>query len=80
MKKKIMALMIVIPLILMLTIFSVGKAVSVVVDIPVSGIHIITQSSDGIIMLDMAHYSNDIYIFLQRSNRITQKTKITHTL
>ncbi len=65
MKKKIMALMIVIPLILMLTIFSVGKAVSVVVDIPVSGIHIITQSSDGIIMLDMAHYSNDIYILAE---------------
>lgn len=62
MKKKIMALMIFIPLMLMLTIFSVGKAVSVVVDIPVSGIRIITQSADGILSLDMASYANDIFI------------------
>lgn len=62
MKKRVIALMIFIPLMLMLTVFSVGKAVSLVVDIPVSGIHITTQTSDGILSLDMADYQDNIFI------------------
>ena len=62
MKKKIMLLIAIIPLVFMLTIFSVGKAVSVIVSIPVSGIKITTQNDDGVISLDMATYSDDLFI------------------
>lgn len=62
MKKKIMLLIAIIPLVFMLTIFSVGKVVSVVVSIPVSGIKITTQNDEGMISLDMATYSDDLYL------------------
>lgn len=62
MKKKIMILMLFIPLMLMVTIFSVSKVVGIAVDIAASGIHITTQNDDGIISIDMATYQEDIYI------------------
>lgn len=62
MKKKIMLLMVVIPIVFMLTIFSVSKVVSIIVDIPVSGIKITTQSEDGLITIDKATYEDDLYL------------------
>ncbi|NCA66744.1 MAG: hypothetical protein EOM87_01625 [Clostridia bacterium] len=62
MKKRIMALMLFLPIMLMLTIFTVTKTVGIIVEIPASGIHITTQTEDGILSLDMANYANDIYI------------------
>jgi len=62
MKRNIILLMMCIPLLFMLTIFSIGKAVSIVTDIPVSGIKILTQNDDGLISLDMATYQEDLFI------------------
>ena len=59
MKKKVIALIMIIPLIFLITIFSVGKVASIFADIPVSGIKITTQSDEGFIYLDMAKYSPD---------------------
>lgn len=61
MKKKIILLIIIIPLVFMLTLFTVGKAVSVVMRVPVSGIKILTESSDGLITLDIAKTSSGNY-------------------
>lgn len=61
MKRKIMLLMMIIPLVLIVTIMTVGKTVGVVTDVPAAGIRITTQNDDGIISVDMANYS-DVYI------------------
>ena len=67
MKKKVIALIMIIPLIFLITIFSVGKVASILADIPVSGIKITTQSDEGFIYLDMAEYNAnpDNYIYMQ---------------
>ena len=67
MKKKVIALIMIIPLVFLITIFSVGKVASIIADIPVSGIKIITQSDEGFIYLDMANYNAnpDNYIYMQ---------------
>ncbi len=67
MKKKVIALIMIIPLIFLITIFSVGKVASILADIPVSGIKITTQSDEGFIYLDMADYNADPdnYIYMQ---------------
>ena len=67
MKKKVIALIMIIPLIFLITIFSVGKVASILADIPVSGIKITTQSDEGFIYLDMANYKADPdnYIYMQ---------------
>ncbi len=62
MKKKVMLLLILLPIIFMIAIFSISKAVSITVDVPVSGIHITTQNDEGFIKLDMATYTDDLYI------------------
>ncbi len=59
MKNKVILLIMIIPLIFMLVIYGVGKTISVVVDIPVSGIQIVSQSEEGLISLDMATYNED---------------------
>ena len=67
MKKKVIALIMIIPLVFLITIFSVGKVASILADIPVSGIKITTQSDEGFIYLDMAKYnaSPDNFIYMQ---------------
>ena len=67
MKKKVIALIMIIPLIFLITLFSVGQVASILVDIPVSGIKITTQTDDGFIYLDMAKYNSDPanYIYLE---------------
>ena len=54
MKKKVILLIIIIPLVFMLTLFTVGKAVSVVMRVPVSGIRILTESTDGLLSVDIS--------------------------
>ncbi|MDY4082767.1 MAG: hypothetical protein SOY25_00695 [Eubacteriales bacterium] len=65
MKNKVIALIMIIPILLLITLFSVGKLASLYVDIPVTGINITTQNQDGFINLDMAEYKNDIYLTAQ---------------
>ena len=48
-----------IPILFMLVVYGVGKTISVVVDIPVSGIQIVSQNENGLINLDMADYTGD---------------------
>ncbi|MDD4839209.1 MAG: Ig-like domain-containing protein [Clostridia bacterium] len=59
MKKKIVALMAVIPLILLFTVFSVSGAVSLAISIPVSSITI-ENKNNGIITLDNASYDDSL--------------------
>ncbi len=56
MKNKVILLIMIIPLLFMLVVYGVGKTISVVVDIPVTGIQIVSQSEEGLIALDMANY------------------------
>lgn len=56
MKKKIIALIMIIPIVFLIALFSVGKAASVYADIPVTGIQITTQNEDGFIDVDVAKY------------------------
>lgn len=67
MKKKVIALIMIIPLIFLITLFSVGQVASILADIPVSGIKITTQTDEGFIYLDMAKYNSDPanYIYLE---------------
>lgn len=58
MKKKIVALMAVIPLILIFTVFSVSGAVSLAISIPVASIKI-ENKQDGVIVLDQAAYDDN---------------------
>ncbi len=62
MKQKVLALVMIVPLIFMIALFSVGKVASIFVDIPASGISITTQTQDGFIDVDLANYTNDIYL------------------
>lgn len=62
MKKKVMLLLILLPIIFMIAIYSVSKAASITIDVPVSGIRITTQNDEGFIKLDMATYTDDLYI------------------
>ena len=66
MKKKVIALIMIIPLIFLITIFSVGQVASILTEIPVSGIKITTQHVDGFINIDMAKYVNnpDSYYYM----------------
>lgn len=59
MKNKIILLIMIIPILFMVVIYGVGKTISVVVDIPVSGIQIVSQNENGLINLDMATYTGD---------------------
>ena len=67
MKKKVIALIMIIPLVFLITIFSVGQVASILAKVPVSGIEITTQTDEGFINLDMAKYVNDSdnYIYLE---------------
>ena len=67
MKRKVIALILIIPLIFLSTLFSVGQVASILAAVPVSGIEITTQTDDGFIYLDMATYENDSanYIYLE---------------
>lgn len=56
MKKKIYALIMIIPIVFLIALFSVGKAAGVYADIPVTGIQITTQNEDGFIDVDVAKY------------------------
>ena len=56
MKKKIIALIMIIPIEFLIALFSVGKAAGVYADIPVTGIQITTQNEDGFIDVDVADY------------------------
>ncbi len=64
MKKKVIALIMIIPLIFLITLFSVGGVASILADIPVSGIKITTQTDEGFIYLDMARYNADADNFI----------------
>lgn len=65
MKNKIILLIMIIPLLFMLVVYGVGKTISVVVDIPVSGIQITSQHEDGLLSLDMAEYKGDFRLEAQ---------------
>ena len=67
MKKKVIALIMIIPLIFLITLFSVGEVASILADIPVSGIKITTQTDEGFIYLDMARYNSEPenYIYME---------------
>lgn len=56
MKKKIIALIMIIPIVFLIALFSVGKAAGVYADIPVTGIQITTQNEGGFIDVDVADY------------------------
>ncbi len=56
MKKKIIALIMIIPIVFLIALFSVGKAAGVYADIPVTGIQITTQNEEGFIDVDVADY------------------------
>ena len=56
MKKKIIALIMIISIVFLIALFSVGKAAGVYADIPVTGIQITTQNEDGFIDVDVADY------------------------
>lgn len=56
MKKKIIALIMIIPIVFLIALFSVGKAAGVYADIPVTGIQITTQNENGFIDVDVADY------------------------
>lgn len=56
MKKKVILLIIILPLIFMLTLFTIGAAVSVIIAVPVSGIEITTASAEGVLTIDISDY------------------------
>lgn len=56
MKKKLYALIMIIPIVFLVTVFSVGKVAGIYADVPVTGIRIVTQSENGIISVDVAEY------------------------
>lgn len=56
MKKKIIALVMIIPVVFLIALFSVGKVAGVYADIPVTGIRITTQNDGGFIDVDVASY------------------------
>lgn len=62
MKNKIIALMAVIPLIILFTIMSLTTSVSVAISIPVSGVIISTETTEGVLTIDMAEYMSDRYL------------------
>ena len=63
MKKKIVALMAVIPLILLFTVFSVSGAVSLAISIPVASITI-DNKQDGVLILDNASYDGNFKLYV----------------
>lgn len=65
MKKKIYALIMIIPIVFLVTVFSVGKVAGIYADVPVTGIRIVTQSEDGIISVDVAEYEKPIELVAQ---------------
>lgn len=62
MKKKIIALIMIIPIVFLIALFSVGKAAGVYADIPVTGIQITTQNEDGFIDVDVADYETIAFL------------------
>lgn len=56
MKKKVILLIIILPLIFILTLFTIGAAVSVIIAVPVSGIEITTASAEGVLTIDISDY------------------------
>lgn len=65
MKKKVMALALILPLVFMITLFSIGRVAGVYADIPVSGIRITSQHDNGFINVDLATYADDLFITAQ---------------
>lgn len=62
MKKTIVALIAIIPLIFMFTVFSVGNVASINVDIAVSEVVIRNKPENGVLYVDIAEYKNDFVI------------------
>lgn len=62
MKKKIIALIMVIPLVFMFTIFSASKIISIGFKIPASSIEIKNKGESKTLSFDMAEYLNDFYL------------------
>ena len=65
MKNKVILLIMMIPLLFMLVVYGVSKTISIVVDIPVSGIQITSQHENGLLSLDMAEYKGDFRLEAQ---------------
>ena len=74
MKKKIIALIMIIPIVFLIALFSVGKAAGVYADIPVTGIQITTQNEDGFIDVDVADY--DPIAFLAQVQPVNARSRI----
>lgn len=62
MKKMIVALLLIVPLLFLLTVFSITEAGSLNVQIPVSGIEIKNKLEDKTLYVDLADYANDYKI------------------
>ena len=75
MKKKIYALIMIIPIVFLVTVFSVGKVAGIYADVPVTGIRIVTQSENGIISVDGRNTSPS-----NLSHRLSPKARKTRTI
>ena len=73
MKKKIIALIMIIPIVFLIALFSVGKAAGVYADIPVTGIQITTQNEEGFIDVDVADY--DLIAFLAQVQPVNARNQ-----
>lgn len=61
MKRKILALMLVIPLLFIFAVYGVTRAARIDVDVPVNGIKIINSTQNGVLAYDMAE-DGDVYL------------------
>lgn len=78
MKKKIIALVMIIPIVFLIALFSVGKVAGVYTDIPVTGIRITTQSEDGFIHVNIAEYEPmEFFAQVEPVNARNQKYEFT---
>lgn len=75
MNKKIIALIIIIPVVLMVTIFSVVKGASLIRDIPVSGVEFLNVDDDGFIVRYIDEINQDDLVIKARVLPLNAKNK-----
>lgn len=61
MKKLVTALIIVLPLVFLIAIFTVTNITKIATDIPASGINITNKGDSGVFTFDMAHYDSPLF-------------------
>lgn len=65
MKNRVLLLIMTLPIVLLIALFSMGKIASINTEISVSGIEITTQNDGGFIYIDRADYADDIVFSAQ---------------